>query len=199
MSEFAAITPTEFSADSPHGPLYGQVWKGDESRLPILMLHDSLGAVSLWRDFPQQLAQATGRTVVAYDRAGFGGSVARSEPVAASFIADEAQEGILPVMQALGLERVILLGHSVGGGMSLAAAKALSEKVAGVVTMAAQTFVEERTLQGIRDAKVAFAQDGQIERLARYHGVRARWVLEAWIETWMAPSYADWSLAEVLP
>lgn len=199
MSEFAVITPTEFSADSPYGLLYGQVWKGDESRLPILMLHDSLGAVSLWRDFPQQLAQATGRMVVAYDRAGFGRSVVRSEPVAASFIGDEAHEGIVPVMQALGLERVILLGHSVGGGMSLAAAAALPEHVTGVVTIAAQTFVEERTLQGIREARVAFAQEGQVERLARYHGSRARWVLEAWIETWMAPSYADWSLTEVLP
>ncbi|MEG1451537.1 alpha/beta fold hydrolase [Brevundimonas sp.] len=199
MSEFAAITPTEFSAHSPHGLLYGQVWKGDESKLPLLMLHDSLGAVSLWRDFPQQLAQATGRTVVAYDRSGFGRSVVRREPVAASFIADEAYEGIVPVMQALGLERVILLGHSVGGGMSLAAAAALGAQVAGVVTMAAQTFVEERTLQGIREAKLAFAQDGQVERLARYHGARARWVLDAWIETWMAPDYADWSLETVLP
>lgn len=199
MSEFAAITPTEFEADSPHGPLYGQVWRGDDGQLPILMLHDSLGAVSLWRDFPQQLAKATGRTVVAYDRAGFGRSVVRTKPVASSFIADEAHEGILPVMQALGLQRVILLGHSVGGGMSLAAAAALPEQVAGAVTIAAQTFVEERTLQGIREAKLAFAQDGQIERLARYHGERARWVLDAWIETWMAPSYADWSLAGVLP
>lgn len=199
MSECVAITPTEFEADSPHGPLYGQVWQGDDSKLPILMLHDSLGAVSLWRDFPQQLAKATGRTVVAYDRAGFGRSTVRTQPVAASFITDEAHEGVLPVMQALGLERVILLGHSVGGGMSLATAAALPEHVAGAVTIAAQTFVEERTLQGIRDAKLAFAQDGQIERLARYHGERARWVLDAWIETWMAPSYADWSLAGVLP
>jgi len=198
MSEFVAITPTAFEADSPHGPLYGQVWQGDADKLPILMLHDSLGAVSLWREFPQQLANATGRTVVAYDRAGFGRSVQRTQPMAASFIADEAYEGIVPVMQALGLERVILLGHSVGGGMALAAAAALPEHVAGVVTMAAQTFVEERTLQGIRDAKIAFAQDGQIDRLARYHDMRARWVLDAWIETWMAPDYADWSLEAVL-
>lgn len=199
MSECVEITPTEFRIHGPHGLLYAQVWKGDETRLPLLLLHDSLGAVSLWRDFPHQLAQATGRTVVAYDRAGFGRSVVRSEPVATSFIADEAHEGIVPVMQALGLERVILLGHSVGGGMSLAAAAALGAQVAGVVTMAAQTFVEERTLQGIRDAKLAFAQDGQVERLARYHGERARWVLDAWIGTWLAPTYADWSLEQVLP
>lgn len=199
MSEFAAIIPIEFSAHSPHGPLYGQVWQGDADKLPILLLHDSLGAVSLWRDFPQQLAQATGRTVVAYDRSGFGRSAVRSEPVADSFIADEAYEGIVPVMQALGRERVILLGHSVGGGMALAAAATLGAQVAGVVTMAAQTFVEGHTLRGVREAKLAFSQEGQVERLARYHGERARWVLDAWIETWLAPSYAGWSLETVLP
>lgn len=193
------MTPSEFQARSPHGDLFGQVWQGDATKLPILLMHDSLGAVALWRDFPQQLAMATGRTVVAYDRSGFGRSVVRHEPVAKSFITDEAAEGVLPVMQALGLEKVILLGHSVGGGMALSAAAALPAQIAGVVTMAAQTFVEDHTLRGVREAKLAFAQDGQVERLARYHGERARWVLDAWIETWLAPSYADWSLKALLP
>lgn len=166
--------------------------------MPILLLHDSLGCVTLWRDFPEKLAAATGRTVIAYDRAGFGQSVVRTAPVRSSFIADEALEGVVPVLDALGINKVVLLGHSVGGGMAVAAGASLPDRVAGLITISAQAFVEDLTLAGVRDAKVAFAQDGQVERLARYHGERARWVLQAWIETWLAPNYVDWSLSPML-
>jgi len=182
----------------PYGPLHGQVWRGTDDLVPILLLHDSLGCVTLWRDFPAQLAKATGRNVVAYDRAGFGQSVVRTAQVSPSFIADEAFEGVVPVLDALGINKVVLLGHSVGGGMAVAAGAALSERVVGVITISAQAFVEDLTLAGVRDAKVAFAQDGQVERLARYHGERARWILDAWIETWLHPDYAGWSLSPML-
>jgi pimeloyl-ACP methyl ester carboxylesterase len=68
-----------------------------------------------------------------------------------------------------------------------------------LVTIAAQAFVEERTLQGLRAARASFAEPGQLERLARYHGDKAAWVLSAWLDTWLAPAFAGWSLAPVLP
>lgn len=198
MSDYPVALPAEFTVSGPHGPVFVSLWAGDPEQTPLLLLHDSLGAVSLWRDFPQKLAARTGRQVIAYDRAGFGRSNVRSERIASDFIMAEAREGIAPVLEALGIGKVILLGHSVGGGMALSAASVLGERVAGVVSLSAQAFVEDRTLQGVRDAKVAFAKDGQVERLAKYHGERAQWVLSAWIDTWLDPSYADWSLEEPL-
>jgi len=198
MSAYSVVEPVEFSVCGLHGPLSACRWGEAAELTPILLLHDSLGAVSLWRDFPAKLAGITGRQVIAYDRAGFGRSVVRSEPVAQDFILAEAEEGIVPVLDALGIGRVILFGHSVGGGMALSAASVLGARVAGVISMAAQAFVEERTLEGVRQAQIAFAQDGQVERLSKYHGERARWVLSAWIDSWLAPSYAHWSLSGLL-
>ena len=198
MSDSPVTSPVEFTVIGPHGPLFVSVWPGDPEQTPLLLLHDSLGAVSLWRDFPKQLAARTGRQVVAYDRAGFGRSVVRNAHIASDFIMAEAHEGILPVLDTLDIQKVVLLGHSVGGGMALSAASILEERVAGVVTLSGQAFVEDRTLQGVRDAKVTFAQEGQVERLSKYHGERAKWVLSAWIDTWLDPSFADWSLDEPL-
>lgn len=166
---------------------------------PIVLFHDSLGSVELWRDFPAELCAATGRRVVAYDRLGFGRSDARTGTLAMDFIGDEARTFFPAVRQALGIEDFVAFGHSVGGGMAVYCAAACAADCAALITIAAQAFPEERTLLGVREAKTQFAGDGQVERLARYHGDKARWVLDAWTETWLHPEFASWSLAEVLP
>ncbi|GAB6049399.1 alpha/beta hydrolase [Hydrogenophilus islandicus] len=171
---------------------------GSADGVPLLLLHDSLGSVGLWRDFPAQLAQALSRPVYAYDRLGFGRSSARAGRPPLSFIADETVEGILPVLDALSVERAIVVGHSVGGAMAVAAAAQAPQRVAGVVTIAAQAFVEERTLAGIRAAQAEFADPATFRRLERWHGEKARWVLNAWTETWLDPAFRDWSLVPFL-
>lgn len=166
---------------------------------PIVLLHDSLGSVELWREFPAALADATGRRVIAYDRPGFGRSDRRSEALAAGFIVDEAYEGFDAVREALGIRRFIAFGHSVGGGMAVGCAAAWPGDCVGLVTESAQAFVEDRTVTGIEAARAAFAQPGQRARLAKYHGDRVPWVLSAWIDRWLSPGFADWSLDAVLP
>lgn len=203
MHAFASHIP------GPGGRLWVQRWDpvsaavapADEapSRTPLVLLHDSLGCVQLWRDFPAQLAQATGRSVVAYDRLGFGQSDACAHDLAPDFVATEATGGLAAVRAALGLEQVLLLGHSVGGGMAVCAAAQLGAACQGLVTIAAQAFVEDRTREGIRTAQAGFAQPGALERLARYHGDKAAWVLNAWTATWLSPAFADWSLQAWLP
>lgn len=187
----------------PLGRLFARSWTppGDAAaaRAPIVLFHDSLGSVELWRDFPGQLAAATGRRVVAYDRLGFGRSDARQGPLAIDFIADEARAFFPAVRDGLGLTRFVAFGHSVGGGMAINVAAALPGECVGLVTEAAQTFPENRTLESIRAAQAQFADAGQFERLTRYHGGQARWVLDAWIGTWLHPDFSAWSLAEVLP
>jgi pimeloyl-ACP methyl ester carboxylesterase len=94
----------------------------------------------------------------------------------------------------LGLDRLIPFGYSVGGSMAVATAGRFPERCPALVTMAAQAFVEDRTVAGLEEARQTFSAADQIERLARYHGAKARWVVSAWIDTWLAPGFAGWTL-----
>ena len=160
----------------------------------ILLFHDSIGSVELWRDFPRKLAHATGLTVIAYDRLGFGKSDPFPGKLPFTFIHDEGHSVAPRLCDALGLTSIIALGHSVGGGMAIATAAALSERCRAVIAMSAQSYVETLTLDGVVDARIAFSQPGQLDRLARYHGDKAAWALSAWLDTWLDPAYASWTL-----
>lgn len=166
---------------------------------PIVMFHDSLGCVALWRDFPALLCAATGRRVIAYDRLGFGQSDARSDRPGLDFIAEEATRYFGVLREQLGLGGFVLFGHSVGGGMAANCAAKFADDCEALVTVAAQAFTEDRTVGGIEAAKAQFRDEQQLQRLTRYHGDKARWVLEAWTETWLHPGFASWSIADALP
>lgn len=189
--------------DTAHGRVFARSWQdGDAAAAglpPIVLMHDSLGCVRLWGTFPATLARHSGRRVIAYDRPGFGESDARADRLGPDFVRAESTE-VFPRLRAqLGIGRFVVMGHSVGGGMATYCAAAAGDDCEALVTEAAQAFVEEKTLAGIRDAKVQFAQPEQFQRLARYHGGKTQWVLDAWIGTWLGPAFADWSLADTLP
>lgn len=186
---------TDRWVETPRGRLFLRDWAGDDGRAPVILMHDSLGSVDLWRDFPQALAVATGRRVIAYDRLGFG----RSDPYPGApdvpgFIAAEAKVDFPLLLRALGLDRFALLGHSVGGGMGLEIAARWTVQCEALITISAQTFAEPRTLDGIRATQADFADRARMQRLARYHGDKADWVLRAWTGSWLSPAFADWSL-----
>ena len=180
------------------GRVFVRRWAGGDERAPIVLLHDSLGSVEQWREFPQALATATQRDVIAYDRLGFGRSSARDARPSIDFI-DEEGVFFPALADALGLKRFVLFGHSVGGAMALAIAATQGARCEAVVTESAQAFVEARTLDGIRAAKVAFEDPAQFARLTKWHGDKARWVLEAWTEVWLSPEFAHWSIEAALP
>lgn len=181
------------------GTVFVRTWNPEgASQAPIVLLHDSLGSVELWRDFPKVLAAATGRTVIAYDRLGFGKSSIRTAPATPEFIDDEARAYFPAIVKSLGLSQYVLFGHSVGGGMALASASVSGNNCVAVITEAAQAFVEERTLSGIRAAKQGFENEAQFSRLSKWHGERARWVLEAWTEVWLSSQFREWSLDHYL-
>jgi pimeloyl-ACP methyl ester carboxylesterase len=166
---------------------------------PIILLHDSLGSVELWRSFPLALCQATRRQVIAYDRLGFGKSEAHPEQLALDFVATEAEQDFSAVLRQLGISRFIVFGHSVGGGMAVNCAAHLSADCVALITESAQAFVEDRTVAGIEEARELFKDAGQVNRLEKYHGQKARWVLDAWIGSWLHPDFSAWSLEPVLP
>lgn len=183
----------------PGGKLYVRSWRPADTpdEPPLILLHDSLGCVDLWREFPERLAEQLGRPVIAYDRLGFGRSSQRQGVPSSNFIDEEARDYFPLIKQQLSLHTYTLLGHSVGGSMALHIA-ASDPDCQAVVTMSAQAFVEDLTLQGIREAQQGFAQPGQMARLEKWHGDKAAWVLSAWTETWLSGAFTDWSLAPVI-
>ena len=181
--------------------LFVRTWTSEtaSSKAPIILFHDSLGSVELWRSFPQALCAATGRTVIAYDRLGFGRSDAYPATLPLDFIAREATDDFAALITHIGLTQFILFGHSVGGGMVVNCAARYPEQCLGLITVAAQAFREDRTVQGIEQARELFQDPVQVERLGKYHGDKARWVLDAWIDSWLHPEFEHWNLRDVLP
>ena len=182
----------------PGGRVFVRRWGEPTGRPPLVLLHDSLGSVEQWRDFPQLLGRATARQVLAYDRLGFGRSTPRADHPSVGFIREEASTFFPALTQSLGLARFALFGHSVGGAMALVIAATQGGACEAVVTEAAQAFIEPRTLAGIRAAKAQFADPGQFERLSKWHGARARWVLNGWTEVWLSGEFSSWSLEPYL-
>ena len=195
------ITTEDHRIATARGTLFARCWRPptDVERAPVVLFHDSLGCVELWRDFPAQLCTHTGRQVVAYDRLGFGHSAAHPDRLALDFIATEADEAFAALRRDLGIGRFVPFGHSVGGGMAVHCAARYPDACVALITEAAQAFVEDRTIAGVEAAREHFAEPGQLARLVRRHGDKAPWVLAAWIESWLAPEFADWSLQAVLP
>lgn len=184
----------------PGGTAFVRDWRPHGARgAPIVLLHDSIGCVEMWRDFPAALAAATARRVIAYDRLGFGRSDPYPGKLPPDFIAREGQETLPAVLAALDIGPFVLCGHSVGGGMALAAAAGADTACVAVIAMSAQTFVEDTTLDGVRAAQRAFVPEGPLfARLVKYHGDKTGWALDAWIGTWLDPAFAGWTLAPAL-
>ena len=164
-------------------------------RPEILMLHEGLGSVSMWRDFPQRLAAATGCRTLAYSRRGFGRSSPRIEPYGARFMHEEALETLPALRAALGIARPVLVGHSTGASMGLIHAGAGKWDVAGVVAMAPLTTVEHSNVESILAARRHYETTDWREKLSRHHDDVDR-VCSGWNDTWLKPEFRAWSILD---
>ena len=158
---------------------------------PIVFLHEGLGSVALWRDFPRRVADATGCDAVVYSRIGFGRSSRLDKPYTPRFMHDEALEVLPALRAALHLERPVFVGHSTGASMSLIHAG--HHDTAGVVAMAPFAYVEEFNLQTIRDAQELWRNTDLRAKLARYHD-DVDGVFRSWNDIWLSPGFRDWSI-----
>ena len=162
-------------------------------RPTLVFLHEGLGSVSMWRDFPANVAAATGCRTIVYSRYGFGRSSPRRAPYTPRFMHEEALE-ILPALRAaLSIDRPALVGHSTGSSMALIHAGDRRFDVAGIVAMAPLTFVEEFNLQSIRDAKTLYETTEMRQKLARHHD-DADAVFWGWRDIWLHPDFRSWSI-----
>lgn len=189
----------EFRVEVPGGDVCVKKWipEAEATKSPLILLHDSLGSADLWRDFPATLAEHLSRSIVAYDRLGFGKSDARDALPSVEFIAEEAITYFPAIKERLSLQGYVLLGHSVGGSMAIHIA-ARDPHCQAAVTLSAQAYVEDRTVQGIQEAQQKFEQQGQVARLEKWHGAKAIWVLHAWTDVWLSAAFANWSLAPAI-
>ena len=167
-------------------------------RPTLLLLHEGLGCVAMWRHFPEKLAAATGCRVIAWSRAGYGASEPWPQPRQPDYMHREAQQALPELIAKLQIERPLLVGHSDGGSIALIFAGTFPEVPLGLVVMAPHEFVEEITLAGIREAKRVWQTTDMSHKLGRYHRDVDR-VFSDWNDTWLSPPFRDWNIEQYLP
>ncbi|RYJ42404.1 alpha/beta fold hydrolase [Flavobacterium beibuense] len=168
-------------------------------RHTLVFLHDSLGCVELWRDFPDKLAELTQCNVLVYDRLGYGKSDAMPDvPRPITYMEPQA-DALHDLLAALNISSPILFGHSDGGTIALLTAAKYPETITAVIAEAAHIFVEEITLNGIRAAAQAYKNTNLKQRLEKYHGANTDILFRAWTQTWTRHDFKDWNITGFLP
>ncbi|WP_299286484.1 alpha/beta hydrolase [uncultured Tateyamaria sp.] len=174
-------------------------WGPPPAQAPTLvMLHEGLGSVGLWRDWPEQLADLMGMGVLAYSRAGYGRSSAAALPRPTDYMTREAVAGLGPMLDAAGVERCVLLGHSDGATIAGIYAGTVSDvRVRGLVLIAPHFFTEPEGLRAIAEARTAYTNGDLKIRLARHHD-DPDGAFFGWHDVWTSPEFADWNVADVI-
>ena len=173
---------------------------GPRDKPVIVLLHEGLGSVSLWRDFPDLLATATGCAVLAWSRAGYGNSSSVALPRPLTYMHDEATQVLPHIIAHLAGRDHVLAGHS--DGASIAAIHAGSKPLAGLkglVLMAPHVFVEDVSIAGITAARHAWTTTGLRDKLARHHGENVDTAFLGWNDSWLHPDFRTWDITGFLP
>jgi pimeloyl-ACP methyl ester carboxylesterase len=164
----------------------------------IVMLHEGLGSVSLWKGFPEQLARAARCNVLAYSRQGYGRSMPVKEPRAVRYMHEEALIVLPRFLDALEIESPILFGHSDGASIALIHAGGSNRPVSGVIALAPHVLVEDLSVRSIAAAKIAYETTNLREKLTRYHH-DVDGVFWGWNDIWLSAEFRAWNIEEYLP
>ena len=173
----------------------------DRAGPTLVFLHEGLGSVASWRDFPRRVADVTGRPVLVYSRAGYGRSSRLASPRTPRYMHDEALITLPALLDALAISDPILIGHSDGASIALIHAGSGIRPVRAVVAMAPHVFVEALSISGIEKAKEAFERTDMRDlraRLGRYHA-DADAAFRGWNDVWLSPGFRDWNIEYSLP
>jgi pimeloyl-ACP methyl ester carboxylesterase len=169
-----------------------------ENAPAMVFLHEGLGSVSMWRDFPQKVADASGCEAIVYSRVGYGRSDSATRQRDVTYLHEEGLAVLPAFIAELGLERPFLFGHSDGGSIALLCAGGTDVALAGVIAMAPHVFVEDVTIEGILQAKAVWESSDLPARLGRYHN-DAEAVFRSWQDIWLLPAFRDWNIEDILP
>ena len=166
---------------------------------PVLVfLHEGLGSVALWKDFPRRVVEATGCSALVYSRYGYGQSEPLAAPHAVDYMHREALQVLPDLLGKLAISEPILIGHSDGASIALIHAGAAQWPVRGLVAMAPHVFVEDITIESIAQARVAFDTSDLPRKLGRYHA-DVNSAFRGWNDIWLHPAFRAWNIEESLP
>lgn len=164
----------------------------------IVFLHEGLGSLAMWKDFPQSVADATGCTALVYSRRGYGQSDALPALRDVRYMHVEALEVLPVLLDRLGIEHPVLLGHSDGGSIALIFAGSAAQMPAGVIAMAPHVRVEPLSVSSITAARDTFLNSDLKVKLGRYHADPES-VFWGWNDIWLSPAFRTWNIEEYLP
>lgn len=178
--------------------LYIEHHNSFENRPTIVFLHDSLGSVQLWRDFPSKLSEATQCNVLVYDRLGYGKSYPMPSYERQNDYMETEADLLNDILNQLNLKDVILFGHSDGGTIALITASKYPETIKAILCEAGHIFVEEVTVKGVKDALETYRTTNLPERLQKYHGDKVEVMVRAWTEIWLSDRFRSWNIEYLL-
>ena len=190
-----ALSRTEGVLDVAGLKLEIRSWPGTGG--PLVLLHEGLGSVGMWRDFPDRLATQTGRPVIAWSRQGYGWSEPLLTVRGPGYMHVEAKR-VPIILDALGIERAVLIGHSDGGSIALIAASLFPERIEALILEAPHVYVEQLTVESIAAVKRVYRQSDLGTRLGHYHRDADRMFWQ-WNDIWLDSRFRDWNIEELLP
>jgi pimeloyl-ACP methyl ester carboxylesterase len=166
----------------------------------IIFLHEGLGCVAMWRDFPKQIVAATGYGALVFSRAGYGKSDPASLPRSVTFMHDEALVVLPEIIDKLGIRNAILFGHSDGGSIALIhAGSDKARHIRALVLEAPHVFVEDLSIASIAKAKENYETGSLRSGLERYHGDNVDCAFRGWNDVWLNPDFRSWNIEAYLP
>lgn len=175
---------------------------GPASAPRLVFLHEGLGSVAMWKDFPDRLCAAGGFRGLVYSRPGYGRSTPRREPYGVDFMHREAERVLPALLDALAIDVDAdppwLFGHSDGASIALIHAATFPDRVAGTVVMAPHILVEPISVESIAKAKVTYETTDFPSKLARYHD-DVESAFRGWNTVWLEPAFRDWTIEALLP
>lgn len=178
---------------------YRMTGPGPDQAPTIVLLHEGLGCVAMWRDFPDQLAEATGCGVFAYSRQGYGGSSPCALPRPLEYMHLEAQSVLPKLLREIGFRRGFLLGHSDGGSIAaIHAGSTPAPGMLGLILLAPHFFTEDVGIQAIAETTELFRHGDLRPRLARHHGDNLDCAFNGWSDSWLNPAFRNWDLTPFL-
>jgi len=170
-----------------------------KDRPTLVFLHEGLGCIEIWRDFPETLCESIGCSGLVYDRRGYGGSEMFESPWPANYLDMESLTYLPALLEECDIDNAVLIGHSDGGTIALITAASHSNLVSGIITEAAHIFVEQITIDGIRRAVKAFETTSLKEKFFRYHKEHTETIFYRWANRWLSPEFQNWNIQDILP
>lgn len=166
-----------------------------DTRPVLVFLHEALGCIEMWHEFPEQIAAMTGCDALIYDRLGHGkSSPLPSSSLNSDYLYTEAWESLPAVLSHCGIKRSVFIGHSDGGTIALLFSSKYPESAGGIITEAAHVFVDDLTVKGIKKAVNAYNTSNLKDKLSKYHSSNVEPMFLRWVNIWLSSEFADWNI-----